>query len=230
MSCESGEACAAALSANSSLTQGENFAKMTAAFHGGRRNTRRSARRFRMRGGAVELADYSKAFENLPADMHGTAGIASLDKAFADLGQFRQAGGKRSKTRRSRSSGSARQRGGVAELSASDMILTPQEEGQAFLNPQWYTENLVTPGFKGPASPFAATGGARKSRRCRKGYRKTRKTKSRKTRRCRKVTAARKCRKGYRRSAKTGKCRKSRKAAGKSRRAARKSRKAARKH
>jgi hypothetical protein len=180
---------------------------MTASFHGGRR-TRRSARRsHRMSGGAVELADYTKAFENLPAEMQGTAGIDALNKAFADLGQFRQGGGSRSA-----------QRGGVAELSASDMILTPQEEGQAFLNPQWYTENLVTPGFKGPASPFAATGGARKSKRCRKGYRKTRKTKSRKTRRCRKVTAVRKCRKGYRRSSKTGKCRKA---------AARKSRKAA---
>lgn len=218
MSCESGEACAAAFSANSSLTQGENFAKMTATYHGGRRTrTRRSARRFPMRGGAVELADYSKAFENLPADMQGTAGIANLNKAFADLGQFRQAGGKRS-TRSTR-----RMKGGVAELTASDMLLTPQEEGQAFLNPQWYTENLVTPGFKGPDAPLVAKGGARKSRRCRKGYRKTRKTKSRKTRRCRKVTAARKCRKGYRKSSKTGKCRKtSRKAARKSRRAARK--------
>ena len=122
---------------------------MTAAFHGGKR-TRRAQRRFRMRGGAVELADYTKSFENLPTDMQGTGGIDSLNKAFADLGQFRQGGG----SRRLRST--RRMRGGVADLTASDMILTPQEEGQAFLNPQWYTENMVTPGFKGPDAPLVA--------------------------------------------------------------------------
>jgi hypothetical protein len=35
------------------------------------------------------------------------------------------------------------------------MILSPQDEPKAFLNPQWYTENEVVPSFQGPTNAFA---------------------------------------------------------------------------
>ena len=35
------------------------------------------------------------------------------------------------------------------------MILSPAEEPKAFLNPQWYTENMVVPSFQGPVNAFA---------------------------------------------------------------------------
>lgn len=98
--CESGEACAAQFSADSSLTQGETFAKMTAAYHGGRRTR---AHKHRQAGGA---ADLSQAFEAMPAEMHQQAGTAVLDQAIADLSKFApQTGG-----------GRRRQRGGSASL------------------------------------------------------------------------------------------------------------------
>ena len=95
--CETGEACAAAFSADSSLSQGETFAKMTAPFHGGKRH------RKHQRGGA---ADLTQAFEAMPAEMHQQAGTAVLDQAIAELSKFApQTGGSL-----------RRQRGGSASL------------------------------------------------------------------------------------------------------------------
>ena len=195
-------ACTAAFGATSSLSQGETFAKMTSAFHGGRRQ--------RQRGGS---ASFPGAFEGsiLPADMHAAADLTKIDAAYNQLpefvGKYGMSGGRR--TRR-------KQRGGVAPVDAPAMILSPAEEQQAFLNPQWYTENQVIPSFKGPGQ----SGGrkARKaSRKSRKASRKSRKA-SRKSRK-----ASRKSRKARKASRKS---RKARKASRKPRKASRKSRKA----
>jgi hypothetical protein len=110
--CESGEACAAAFGADSSLAQGETFAKMTAPYHGGKRRRSTRARR-NYRGGA---ADLSQAFEAIPAEIHQRAGTAVLDDAIAELSQFTptaapQTGGSLRNRRRSR-----RHRGGAADL------------------------------------------------------------------------------------------------------------------
>ncbi len=95
--CETGEACAAAFSADSSLSQGETFAKNTALLHGGKRQ------RKHQRGGA---ADLTQAFEPMPAELHQQAGTAVLDQAIADLSKFApQTGGSR-----------RNQRGGSAAL------------------------------------------------------------------------------------------------------------------
>jgi hypothetical protein len=98
-SCESGEACAAQFGASSSLSQGEAFAKMTAAYHGGKRT--RANRKHRMRGGA---ADLGVAFD-VATDLHQSAGTAVLDQAIADLGKFAPQTG-----------GSRRHRGGAAGI------------------------------------------------------------------------------------------------------------------
>jgi hypothetical protein len=114
--CESGEACAAQFSADSSLSQGESFAKMTAAYHGGKRT--RGNRKHKMRGGA---ADLSQAFEQMPAEMHQQAGTAVLDQAIAELSKFTpapQTGGSRRNNRR--------QRGGQAPL--GDAFQAPNAE------------------------------------------------------------------------------------------------------
>ncbi len=155
--------CQTALAAPTSLSQGEMFAKMTAPFHGGRRSRRRAASRKgrkgrrssrRQMGGAG--ASYPNEFSvMLPQDMHAAARIGSLDAAFAQLPEFvgkygNQTGG----SRRRRTA--RRMYGGVAPVSAPAMILSPQEEPAAFLNPQWYTENQVVPSFVGPANPYAA--------------------------------------------------------------------------
>jgi hypothetical protein len=102
-------------------------------------------------------ADYPNEFSvTLPQDMHAAARVSSLDAAFAQLPEFvgkygNQTGG----SRRSRRSG-CMMRGGMAPVSAPAMILSPQEESAAMLNPQWYTENQVVPSFVGPANPYAA--------------------------------------------------------------------------
>jgi len=111
-----------------------------------------------MRGGAV---DYPTQFsEVLPVDMHSGARITSLDNAFAQLpsfaGKYGMSGGKRS---RRNHRNTRRQRGGVAAVNAPPMILTPQEEPAAFLNPQWYTENQVVPSFKGPDNSYVQKAG-----------------------------------------------------------------------
>lgn len=223
--CESGEACQAQFSAESSLSQGEDFARMTRAFHGGRK-TRRSHRR--MHGGA---ADYATGFDTLPADLQSTAEVGALNKAFSDLTQFlpkAQAGGKR-RGRKSRKSRKSRKlgrklRGGMAPIEAPSMLLRPEDEPAAFLNPQWYNENIVNPNFHAPSSPYmeATKGGARKSRKSRKSRKASKKSrksrkgrkaskKSRKTRKGRKMTG------GKRRRSSSKRSRKGRKAAKKSR-------------
>ncbi len=174
-------ACTAAFGATSSLSQGETFAKMTSAFHGGRRQ---------QRGGS---AGFPGAFEDLlPTDMHAAADLTKLDAAYNQLpefvGKYGMSGGRR--TRR-------KQRGGVASVDAPAMILSPAEEQQAFMNPQWYTENQVIPSFKGPVAVPGQRGG-RKARKARKASRKSRKARkaSRKSRKARK--ASRKSRKANR--------------------------------
>lgn len=196
--------CMNTLSAPSSLTQGQTFDRITAPLHGGRRNRNRKNRRTnrirKMRGGYDAQAAYPSQFsEMLPQDMHASARIGALDTSFAALPQFigkygnQMGGGRRRKTNR-------RLRGGMAPINMPSMLLTPEEEPAAMLNPQWYTENLVVPSFQGPANSYAqqayenqiayqnhnpgampvpptpppATGGAR--RRSRRNARKTRKS------------------------------------------------------
>lgn len=181
--CVSAE-CKGAFAAVSSLPQGETFAKMTSSYHGGRRSRRsrrRSRRVHRMRGGS---AAYPTSFDELlPQSMHAAADISSLDKAFAQLpefaGKYGMSGGRRSR----------RMRGGVApalQEGQNAMILSPAEEGQAFLNPQWYTENQVVPSFRGPASPYVASqkAGSRR-RKHRKTSRKSRKASRKSSRKMR---------------------------------------------
>ena len=84
--------------ATSSLNQGMQFAKLTAAYHGGsrklRRNNRkhkmvRSSRKQRQSGGGsffTPYTDYSSAFDvGLPKDLLESARIAPLDAKFAEL-------------------------------------------------------------------------------------------------------------------------------------------------
>lgn len=118
-----------------------------------------------MKGGSAE---YPASFEDrLPNELHGAANITSQDKAFADLPKFvgsygGMTGGRRS-TRKENGKCRCRgrcmcrkMRGGVANVDAPSMILTPAEEGAAYLNPQWYNENKVVPSFQGPDNAYAA--------------------------------------------------------------------------
>lgn len=94
-------------------------------------------------------------------------------------------GGRRSSSRRSSSRRNRRRtmRGGQAAVNAPSMILsTPAEEAAARLNPQWYTENTVIPGFRGP---LPVPGGSRKSRRNRRKIYMRKGSKSSKSRRSR---------------------------------------------
>jgi hypothetical protein len=178
MSCSNG-ACEAAFSANSSLRQGQQFADMTKAYHGGRRHRRASrkhrSRRHRMRGGA-HAAFPGEFSQILPDDMHAAADISSLDKAFAQLPQFAGKYGMTGGSRRRRNT--RRQHGGVAPVDAPGMILSPTEEGQAFLNPQWYNENIVNPNFRAPIMQKAG----KRSRKHRSRKHRSRKHRSRKHR------------------------------------------------
>jgi hypothetical protein len=185
--CESGEACNAALAAPSSTSQGSQFLSMHTQQHGGKRT-----RRLRMRGGAVsELASYPNSFEPslIPENLHSGAGVAPLDKAIAELSQFRQAGGMR-RTRHTRGGALGM---GPAEHGGS--LITPEMEQYTFQNPQWYDENLVNPAFVGPTSP--KVGGRRKS--YRKAQRKHRKANRKGSRKHRK-THRKNNRKGSRKS------------------------------
>jgi hypothetical protein len=155
-------------SETSSLSQGSQFASMTKDFHGGKRRTQRNKRnqrkqrkqrtrkgtrtqRQRQNGGSV--AAYPASFsDTLPQNMHASANITSLDKAFDALPSFAgkygtMTGGKRN---------TKKMKGGIARVNAPGMILTAPEERAAFLNPQWYTENTVIPSFKGPDNAYAA--------------------------------------------------------------------------
>ncbi len=140
--CETGEACAAQFSTDSSLSQGEAFLKMNQPYHGGKRRTRHR----KMRGGAADLA---VAFDTAPADIHQMSGTAVLDSAFAELSKFAptpQAGGRR------------RQRGGHADLETA--FQAPSVE----LNEAAGTSVLdAAMSQLGKLNPFK--GGARRSRR-----------------------------------------------------------------
>jgi len=166
--------CGSVLTASSSNSQGQKFQALTKNYHGGRRRTLR-----RMRGGAV---DYPSQFsEVLPVDLHNGARITSLDSAFSQLpafaGKYGMQGGRGGRTRgcrhhHSRSRHTRRRRpnrntmrGGMAPIQAPTWFLTPKEEGQAFLNPQFYTENQVVPSFKGPDNSYVQKAGTRASKR-----------------------------------------------------------------
>jgi len=102
-----------------------------------------------MNGGSAE---YPNSFQDLlPQNLHGAAQITGQDNAFAELPKFIGSYGSMTGGRRTR-----KMRGGVAPVDAPGMILSKAEEGPAFLNPQWYTENQVIPSFKGPENAFAA--------------------------------------------------------------------------
>ena len=194
-SCVSGQ-CQEANTQSSSLGQGVMFANMTKDFHGGRKMktsrkhrknmrkaTRKTSRKNRrnMRGG---VADYQNDFsQTLPQDMHAEADIGKLDAAFAQLpefvGKYGMGGGARRRNNR--------KVGGVAPVTASAMILTPQEEPAAFLNPQWYDENLVVPSYKGPENAYAASQYANQSSYSQKAGKRSRKA-SRKNRSNRKAS------------------------------------------
>jgi hypothetical protein len=196
-----------AVNAPSSLSQGGQFAAMTAAYHGGRRH--------RMRGGAASYPD--QFGDVLPNDMRAAADIGKLDAGMAELpsfaGKYGMAGGRRTR----------KMRGGVAEINAPAMILSQQEAAAAMLHPQWTNENLVVPGYKGPDNALVQKAGRRKaSRKNRKASRNNRKA-SRKNRK-----ASRKNRKASRKNRKAS--RKNRKASRKNRKASRKNRKASRKN
>ena len=152
--CSSG-ACMNTLGASSSLTQGQEFDRITKPLHGGRRSSRgRKARK--MRGGYDSQAAYPSQFsEMLPQDMHNSARTTILDQSFAELPQFVGKYGNQMGGRRSRRQARRRHRGGMAPLSMPSMLLTPQEEPAAMLNPQWYNENMVVPSFQGPANSYA---------------------------------------------------------------------------
>ena len=146
------------LGAANSLTQGQEFDRITKPLHGGKRSRRVKRGRKTMRGGYDAHAAYPSQFsEMLPQDMHNSARIGILDQSFAELPQFagkygNQMGGRRRKNgRKSHRS----HRGGMAPLSMPSMLLTPAEEPAAMLNPQWYNENMVVPSFQGPANSYA---------------------------------------------------------------------------
>ena len=205
--------CTATLNAASSLSQGKEFLEMNKNLHGGRRASRRSASRRsasrraskrasrrahrrahrksttrRQSGGAADYPGSLSAL--LPTDLRGPADVAYTFNSFAQLPAFvgkygGVGGGKR--TRRA-------QRGGAEGFGYTPgptnvpnyMILSPQDEPKAFLNPQWYTENEVVPSFQGPTNAFAQQSynnqfnyaqraGSRRHRKGRKGSRKGRK-------------------------------------------------------
>lgn len=123
----------------------------------------------------ARLADLNAKFAELPAveqaagvpaSLVPTTGIyvpppsaSSAPMVSTPSGLMPMAGG-------GRRSGSRRRtmRGGQAAINAPTMLLSsPEEETAARLNPQWYTENTVIPGFRGPLP--VPGGGRRRSRR-----------------------------------------------------------------
>lgn len=143
-----------------------------------KKNNRKS---LKQRGGAAAYPDSFEA--RLPADLVNQSGTAGLDKALEDLPQFTgtyglQTGGRRKsrsnrknsrknrkasrKSRKSRKNrkASRTQRGGAfgdAAMSVDDsskLLLTPEMERYAFVNPQFYNENVVNPNFQAPYSAY----------------------------------------------------------------------------
>ena len=111
-------------------------------------------------GGSYDPAMYPSQFnETLPQELVPLSRTTILDTSIADLAQFNgkygllQSGGKRGK--RSKTNRRRRHRGGMAPVDSSGMILPPDMEPAAYLNPQWYTENLVVPSYKAPDNSYA---------------------------------------------------------------------------
>lgn len=143
--------------ATSSLNQGQNFQRLTASYHGGKRKnmskykmqTKKRSSKNRMRGGGsffTPYSDYPTALDqSLPSDIRVLARVAPLDAKFAELPSVvPMSGGRRSNKGR-------KYRGGKAPLDQPSMLLSSaEEEAAARLNPQWYTENTVIPNFRGP--------------------------------------------------------------------------------
>jgi hypothetical protein len=110
------------------------------------------------RGGASwdPVAYPSQFNETLPQELVPLSRTSILDTSIADLAQFNgkygmlQSGGKRNKRKTHR-----KHRGGMAPVDSSGMILPPDMEPAAYLNPQWYTENLVVPSYKAPDNSYA---------------------------------------------------------------------------
>jgi hypothetical protein len=92
-----------------SLAQGEQFAEMTKALHGGtrknvrknkkmssRRSNRKNNRKSRMSGGSyfTPYADYQTEFNQmLPTDLRALATVAPLDAKFVELPAIERAAG-----------------------------------------------------------------------------------------------------------------------------------------
>jgi len=101
----------------------------------------------------ARLADLNAKFAELPS----VTGVSPVSVASASNGLMPMAGG--SRRRRNRRG----LRGGQAPVNAPSMLISgASEETAARLNPQWYTENTVIPGFRGPAH------GGRRTRRSRR--------------------------------------------------------------
>ena len=195
--------CAQTLAASSSLTQGQTFANLTKTLHGGRRSRKNNRRNRKMknrkntrrqRGG---MADYPGGFsETLPQNLHQLAWVNGQDAAFAQLpqfvGKYGMSGGSR---RRNRRVGGALH---PALVTAPSMILTPQEEPAAMLNPQWYTENQVVPSFQGPNNAYAAQATAAYAHQA--DYKQHAGRRSRKNRKNRKASRRNRNRKGSRKN------------------------------
>jgi len=123
------------------------FAKMTAAYHGGSRRHRKSSRKNkmvrstrRMRGGAyfTPYSDYPTSFDTmLPTEIRDLAKIAPLDAKFAELPAIvRAAQGGGSRRRRHRGRRSTRKHGGCgAPINASYTLLTPTNAAAAGVLP-----------------------------------------------------------------------------------------------
>ena len=208
--CTSG-ACRTAFASPSSLDQGQQFAQLTKAFHGGSRRRQNRSQRKRMirrrsrkqRGGAAPFP--SSFSDNLPSALRGPADVAALDTAFGQLPQFNgKYGGVGGSRRRRRQHGGGLQTHAATIAESGSLLLPPDMETKAGLemNSQFQTENSVNLNFKGPANgPLASQVAAAEANQIRymaKGGRRSAK-KSRKSKKSRKGRKSRKSRKGSRR-------------------------------
>ena len=170
-----------------------------------RRSTARRSTARRMRGGGLftPYAEYPTSMDQmLPNELVADARLADLNAKFAELPSVEaaagvspspvpsvgtyvsppSASGPMAGGGRRRSSISRRRRhmrGGQAAINAPSMLISSQaEEEAARLNPQWYTENTVIPGFRGP---LPVPGGSRRvqSRRVQSRRKQSRRKQSR---------------------------------------------------
>lgn len=232
--CTSG-ACRTAFAAPSSLDQGQQFASMTKAFHGGSRknrkqnrsqrkrmNTRRHRRSMKkQRGGAAAFPD--SFTETLPISLRGPADVASLDTAFAQLPQYTGKYGGVGGARRIQYGG-ALSGAGIAESGSLLLPASMEAEAGMGMNSQFQTENTVNPNFRalpnGPLASQVEAAMANQSRYMAKGGRRKGSRK-----------AGKKSRKGRKGSRKAGKkSRKGRKGSRKAGKKSRKGRKGSRRH